>query len=68
MRFGADEGIGGIKNNDGERNVQTYKSIRIQNQQRGYNLMYSVWCNQSSHELYDMTVSSQFPYLNGDTT
>ncbi|OCL15174.1 alkaline phosphatase-like protein, partial [Glonium stellatum] len=33
--------------------IQTYKTLGIQGS--GYDLMYSVWCNQSAHELYDMT-------------
>lgn len=32
----------------------TYKSIRLLGQ--GYNLYYSVWCN-NEHELYDLSVS-----------
>ncbi|PGH14621.1 hypothetical protein AJ79_02956 [Helicocarpus griseus UAMH5409] len=33
--------------------IQSYKALRIQGPK--YDLMYSVWCNQSAHELYDMT-------------
>ena len=35
------------------KNLNTYKALRIQG--RGYNLMYSVWCQDGAHELYDMT-------------
>ncbi|KAF2098540.1 alkaline phosphatase-like protein, partial [Rhizodiscina lignyota] len=34
-------------------NVQIYKALRIQGD--GYNLMYSVWCQNKAHELYDMS-------------
>jgi hypothetical protein len=40
--------------------TQTYKALRIQGD--GYDLFYSVWCNQSAHELYDMTVRSRQAY------
>ena len=33
-------------------NLDIYKAVRIQG--KGYNLMYSVWCQDSAHELYDM--------------
>lgn len=34
-------------------NLQIYKALRIQG--KGYNLMYSVWCQNGAHELYDMS-------------
>jgi arylsulfatase A-like enzyme len=36
----------------------TYKSLRLIG--RGYNLYYSIWCN-NKHELYDMNVRSSMP-------
>lgn len=35
------------------KNLQIYKALRVQGQ--GYNLMYSVWCQDAAHELYDMS-------------
>jgi arylsulfatase A-like enzyme len=37
--------------------LQIYKSLRIHG--NGYNLMYSVWCKNDAHELYDMTWDQQ---------
>jgi hypothetical protein len=34
-------------------NLNIYKALRLHG--RDYNLMYSVWCQNKSHELYDMT-------------
>lgn len=34
-------------------NLNIYKALRVHG--AGYNLMYSVWCQNGSHELYDMT-------------
>ena len=36
-----------------KENLQIYKALRLQG--NGYNLMYSVWCQDGAHELYDMT-------------
>lgn len=35
----------------------TYKSVRLLGE--GYNLYYSVWCN-NEHELYDLSVSKSY--------
>lgn len=38
---------------DFDVNLNIYKALRVQGW--GYNLMYSVWCQNSAHELYDMS-------------
>jgi arylsulfatase A-like enzyme len=43
----------------------TYKSLRLIG--RGYNLYYSVWCN-NEHELYDMNVRSSIPRISQPVT
>lgn len=38
---------------DADVNLYIYKALRIQG--TGYNIMYSVWCQDGAHELYDMS-------------
>ena len=40
-------------NVDNNINLNIYKALRLQGD--GYNLMYSVWCQNQAHELYDMS-------------
>lgn len=47
------EGAFGHTGVDFQKNLQIYKALRLQGS--GYNLMYSVWCQNGAHELYDMT-------------
>ena len=50
------EGLFGSIGVDYKKNLQIYKALRIQG--KGYNLMYSVWCQDAAHELYDMSWDS----------
>jgi arylsulfatase A-like enzyme len=57
--FALAEGEGGGFDGEGQIVVQnnTYKAVRVIGQ--GYNLYYSVWCN-NEHELYNLEVSQPF--------
>ena len=47
------EGYFGNLGVDYQKNLQIYKALRVQGD--GYNIMYSVWCQDAAHELYDMS-------------
>ena len=47
------EGMFGHVDVNWHKNLNIYKALRVQG--RGYNLMYSVWCQNGAHELYDMS-------------
>jgi hypothetical protein len=47
------EGMFNKINVDNSRNMNIYKALRLQGD--GYNIMYSVWCVNNAHELYDMS-------------
>ena len=47
------EGMFGHIGVDFDKNLQIYKALRLQG--KGVNLMYSVWCQDGAHELYDMS-------------
>lgn len=44
-------------NVDAKTSLNIYKALRLHGE--GYNLMYSVWCQNQAHELYDMTWDPQ---------